>query len=485
MNYLSANGRSGASTGANILDPNNLPTFVAGFQSIHMTIITTAGVSAGVLTFETSGDGVNWFAYQVSDASNPGAAISATLTPGASSARMLFANLEGTYVRCRISTSFVGGTVSASYSLSEQAFDSPSSGGGAAITNYALETGGNIATLVARTPALGFAAASAAQPVVLATDLSIVGPAAVTTGNNILASDSNAATDSSAYHSGGLWIETSAGISGGVLTFEQSATGTNWVALQVVDASVVNTNPVTTLTLAASTARLFIFTAMAGFIRVRVSTTVTGGTVQARALLSQQSFGAQTLNVQQATPGSLAMNLGQLGGTTPVTAGVAGTLAIGGNVAHSAATTANPVRVAGRVNTAVDTTLVANDTCDAFSTTGGQLLVKPYGLPETDWQFTGSITNATATAARAAGAAGVRNYVTAIQYQNTSATASEIQIQDGATPIWRGNAPASMALPAVIEFPTPLRGTAATALNVQLITTGTATFVNAQGYQAA
>ena len=40
--------------------------------------------------------------------------------------------------------------------------------------------------------------------------------------------------------------------------------------------------------------------------------------------------------------------------------------------------------------------------------------------------------------------AGVRNYMTALQYQNTSATASEIQVQYGATAIWRGQAPASM-----------------------------------------
>jgi hypothetical protein len=142
------------------------------------------------------------------------------------------------------------------------------------------------------------------------------------------------------------------------------------------------------------------------------------------------------------------------------------------------------VHVGGKVRTAVDTTLAAGDAMSHTGTSGMQLLVKPYGLPETDWQFTSLLTTATATAAKAAGAASVRNYVTAIQYQNTSATASEIQIQDGATAVWRGQAPASMAQPAIVAFPTPLRGTAATALNVQLITTGTNTFVNLQGFQA-
>ncbi len=186
--------------------------------------------------------------------------------------------------------------------------------------------------------------------------------------------------------------------------------------------------------------------------------------------------------------GSLAanqsVNNAQWGGTNAVTGGVNGSVGVGGLAADSAASSGNPILTAGRVRAAVDTSFAANDAMALTGTTGMQLLVKPYGLPETDWQFTSLITTNTAAAARAAGAAGVRNYVTAVQYQNTSTTASEIQILDGTTAIWRGQAPASMTQPAVIALPTPLRGTAATALNVQLVTTGTNTFVNVQGYQA-
>jgi hypothetical protein len=180
-----------------------------------------------------------------------------------------------------------------------------------------------------------------------------------------------------------------------------------------------------------------------------------------------------------------SVNNAQWGGSNSLNGGTAGSVGIGGLAADSAAASGNPVQTGGRVRTAADTTLAANDAMALTGTSGMQLLVKPYGLPETDWQFNALLSTATASAARAAGAAGVRNYVTAIQYQNTSATASEIQIQDGATVIWRAQAPAAMALPAMISFPTPLRGTAATALNVQLITTATSTFVNLQGYQAA
>lgn len=178
------------------------------------------------------------------------------------------------------------------------------------------------------------------------------------------------------------------------------------------------------------------------------------------------------------------VNNAQWGGSNALNGGTAGSVGIGGLAADSAASSGNPVLTAGRVRAAVDTTFAANDAMALTGTTGMQLLVKPYGLPETDWQFSSAITNNTATAARTAGAAGVRNYTTALQYQNTSATASDIQILDGATVLWRGHAPANMALPASIQWPTPLRGTAATALNVQLVTTGTNTLVNLQGYQA-
>ena len=42
----------------------------------------------------------------------------------------------------------------------------------------------------------------------------------------------------------------------------------------------------------------------------------------------------------------------------------------------------------------------------------------------------------------------------------------------------------AMATPVDITFPTPLRGTAATAVNFACLTTGAQVYVNAQGYAA-
>ena len=104
--------------------------------------------------------------------------------------------------------------------------------------------------------------------------------------------------------------------------------------------------------------------------------------------------------------------------------------------------------------------------------------------PGLSWLYSGVLTTSASTAMRAAGAGQVRNYVTGFQFTNTSATATLVNILDGASVVWQGNAPASMTVPVVVSFPTPLRGTAATAMNVQCGTAAANVLVNAQGYQS-
>lgn len=169
----------------------------------------------------------------------------------------------------------------------------------------------------------------------------------------------------------------------------------------------------------------------------------------------------------------------------PISGSVTAT-GVAGAGAHSAAASGNPVQTGGVVATAVSTAEVAGDLCRVTMTTGGQQLVKLGGLPETDWQYaaaSGGIVNTTDVAAKAAGAAGVRNYVTGCSLSNNSATATEFVIKDGATVIWRVHCPANMPN-TPFTFPTPLRGTAASIINIACITTAAAVYANLQGYQA-
>lgn len=335
-----------------------------------------------------------------------------------------------------------------------------------------------LAAINTKTPALGQAAMTASSPVVIASDQSVVpvNQAGVSASGSL--GVLNATVALSLNGSTGFAIDLR-GTFVATVTFQGTIDGTNWFTLNVVPAgAAVNQANVSTATAVGA----WMGNAN-GCSQVRaIATAYTSGSVTVTLRAMQAAGMVQTVPTGQTTQ---AVS-GTLTAVTTVT-----TLA-NGQTAHSAASTGSPLRVAGRVNTAVDTTLVAGDASDLFVTTGGALVSKPYSMPETDWQSSSGLTplaTTTSTAVRAAGAAGVRNYVTAIQLFNNSATVStNVAILDGAAVLWAGWLPATTAalpvVPVNITFPTPLRGTAATAVNIQLGTTASSVFWNAQGYQA-
>ena len=113
--------------------------------------------------------------------------------------------------------------------------------------------------------------------------------------------------DAGQFHSATFQIQT-AGVSAGVLTFEQTNDITRSPAgnlLQVFDMTTQNANPVTSLTLAANATRLFGAAITARYVRVRVSTAVVGGNVSCSGVFSQQPFSNTTFSMQQAIGGNL------------------------------------------------------------------------------------------------------------------------------------------------------------------------------------
>lgn len=171
----------------------------------------------------------------------------------------------------------------------------------------------------------------------------------------------------------------------------------------------------------------------------------------------------------------------------PVIVAQVPTTAVQGTAAIDAAF-GTPLPIAYRAANANPTAMSANaDTVGALATMIGALIQKPFAIPESDWQYAaaaGGIVNTTDVAVKAAAAAGIRNYVTALQLRNANAVATEFVVKDGATIIWRTHLPANMTGSMEVEFPTPLKGTAATAVNVACITTGAQVYCNVQGYIA-
>jgi len=104
------------------------------------------------------------------------------------------------------------------------------------------------------------------------------------------------------------------------------------------------------------------------------------------------------------------------------------------------------------------------------------------------WNYaaaTGGITD-TADVTLVAAVGNKVNYLTSLQVSNKHAsTATEVVVKDGAsTVLWRGYAPAAGATQ-VVMFPNPLRTSTGAALKAACVTTGTATLINAQGFQSA
>lgn len=168
-----------------------------------------------------------------------------------------------------------------------------------------------------------------------------------------------------------------------------------------------------------------------------------------------------------------------------------GALGAQGLAARGSNAAGNPLYVATGLG-ANPSAVSSGRNVDLLATLIGALVTKPYSIPEADWSYaTDGTTNTPLTttadrAIRAAAGVGIRNYLTAVQLQNTHATqATDVVVKDGAaTVLWRGPLPAAMAAPLLLEFPTPLRGSANAALNLACVTAGANVVANAQGYAA-
>ena len=117
------------------------------------------------------------------------------------------------------------------------------------------------------------------------------------------------------------------------------------------------------------------------------------------------------------------------------------------------------------------------------------------GATSTDWTYaaaaSGILNTTTAVTIKAAAAAGIRNYISSCQITAEAlGAATEFAIRDGAagTVIWRTKIGAGgLTTGETVEFRTPLRGTAATLLEVVTLTASVtgAVYVNCQGFTGA
>lgn len=164
-------------------------------------------------------------------------------------------------------------------------------------------------------------------------DLYFTGQATQTaTIQNIIPSTSSVnATDVTGFSSGSIQIVSTG--TGGTFIFEganDSATSANYVTIPVWNATVQSGTPIQAAITATSSAILYVFPINYRYIRVRIATTITGGSIQAFTTIKRANFTGSALQIAQATANNLNMTLGggtvtTLSNTTQLTPGVAAT----------------------------------------------------------------------------------------------------------------------------------------------------------------
>lgn len=152
--------------------------------------------------------------------------------------------------------------------------------------------------------------------------------------------------------------------------------------------------------------------------------------------------------------------------------------------AHDAADSGNPIKVGARAIAALSgTTLVsAADRTNAQSDLDGAMLFRENGAIGDYVSGYATNTDGAATSLIAAGAAGVKHYITDVCFANSSATAVLVELKDATTTKWACVVPAGGSV--THTFSTPLGGTAATAWNMDAGAATTTLYGSATGFKS-
>lgn len=271
-------------------------------------------------------------------------------------------------------------------------------------------------------------------------DVFVTGQSAQTaTVNNILTTTSGAAaTDLTGYRSASVQVVSTG--TGGTFIFEGSNDNTNFQAIPVFSQLILTGTPITAAITATASQLIYVFPVNFRYVRLRIATTITGGSIQAYSKFSQTNFTPAILQIAQATAANLNVNVGTLPTLAAVTTLSTLTTLANGQTAHSSASTGSPLRIGGRVVPTTiatqDVSLVAGDASDAGISTGQQLIIKESSTAELDFNFNFSTVASTTTVQQfvpASGTASIRNYISQLAISTDAlGTGGVAWILDGA-----------------------------------------------------
>jgi len=252
------------------------------------------------------------------------------------------------------------------------------------------------------------------------------------------------------------------------VTFEGTEDGTNWYSL--------NTNRQGTDTIGSTATNTTLGTYKADvsgfqYVRARVSTFASGSvtvTAHATPMPSTSRIVNANLVAGSATIGSLST-------VTTLT---------NGGVAHDTADSGNPHKIGTKsvATLSTQTLVAANDRSNAFSDLDGAVLTRADAPLGDVVSGTASNTDGTSTQVLAAGASGIKHYITDVAIGNSSASAVLVELKDGSTTKWQAVIPAGGSV--TESFRTPIAGTAATAWNFDPGAATTTVYCTVSGFKS-
>lgn len=220
----------------------------------------------------------------------------------------------------------------------------------ATFTSEDFATQTTLAAINTKTPALGSATSANSTPVVIASDqgtvninsapLTFDGQAAQTaTINNIIPATASAnATDVTNYKSFSIQIVSTG--TGGQFIFEGSNDNTNFQNIPFYNQAALSTGPLLGVVTASSSSIVYIGAINFRYIRVRISSTITGGSIRAFSTFTQETFAGTSTSVINGTAANFVVSaqIGNTANTTPILAN--GLIPVGANTGDAGAKTA-------------------------------------------------------------------------------------------------------------------------------------------------
>lgn len=161
-----------------------------------------------------------------------------------------------------------------------------------------------------------------------------------------------------------------------------------------------------------------------------------------------------------------------------------GSVRIVGSIAHDSIDSGKPIKIGTKsvAQLSAQTLVAAADRSDSVSDLDGALLTRNNAPLGDVVSGNASNTDGTSTQVIAAGAAGIKHYITDVTITNTSASNIYVELKDGASAKWTFPVPANSGV--THSFSTPLAGTAATAWNFDPSAATTTVYCSASGFKS-